>query len=196
MDLRRVAEWAGVAVDQIQQLNPELRRWTTPIREGSYSLRVPQGTATRIADGVSTSAPSQLNALQWYTVKPGESLATIARKLRVSRNDLAEANYLKTTSRVRPGQRLVVPRMPAAALLARAAQTDEGAAPVAVATAEVEDLPATVYRVRAGDTLFAIARRHGATVDQLKQWNNLKGSSLSIGARLVVQPARTANAQQ
>ncbi len=196
VDLRRVAEWAGVAVDEIQQLNPELRRWTTPIREGSYRLRVPQGTATRVADGVSTSAPRQLNALQWHTVKSGESLATIARKLRVSRNDLAEANYLKTTSRVRPGQRLVVPRMPAAALLARAAQTDDGAAPVAVATAEVEDVAASVYRVRAGDTLSAIARRNGTTVDQLKQWNNLKGSSLSIGARLVVQPARTANAQQ
>ncbi len=196
VDLRRVAEWAGVAVDDIQQLNPELRRWTTPIREGSYSLRVPEGTATKVQDGVTASAPSQLNALQWHTVKSGESLVTIARKLRVSRNDLAEANYLKTSARVRPGQRLVVPRMPAAALLARAAQTDDGTAPVAVATAEVEDVPAAVYRVRAGDTLFAIARRHGATVDQLKQWNNLKGSALSIGARLVVQPARTANAQQ
>jgi membrane-bound lytic murein transglycosylase D len=196
VDLRRVAEWAGVAVDEIQQLNPELRRWTTPIREGSYSLRVPQGTATRVQDGVTASAPGQLNALQWHTVKSGESLATISRKLRVSRSDLAEANYLKTSARVRPGQRLVVPRMPAAALLARAAQTDDGAAPVAGIAAEVEDLPATVYRVRAGDTLFAIAKRHGATVDQLKQWNSLKGSALSIGARLVVQPARTANAQQ
>jgi len=197
VDLRRVAEWAGVAVDDIQRLNPELRRWTTPIREGSYSLRVPQGTATRIQEGISASAPGQLNALQWHTVKSGESLATIARKLRVSRNDLAEANYLKITSRVRPGQRLVVPRMPAAALLARAAQADDAAAPMLVAaTAEVEDTPATLYRVRAGDTLFAIAKRHGATVEQLRQWNKLKGSSISIGARLIVQPARTANAQQ
>ena len=140
VDLRRVAEWAGVAVDEIQQLNPELRRWTTPIRQGSYSLRVPQGTATRIQDGVASSAPGQLNALQWHTVKSGESLATIARKLRVSRTDLAEANYLKIASRVRPGQRLVVPRMPTAALLARAAQADEATAPVVVAMAEVEDV--------------------------------------------------------
>ena len=35
VDLRRVAEWAGVAVDDIQALNPELRRWTTPIRGAS-----------------------------------------------------------------------------------------------------------------------------------------------------------------
>ena len=198
VDLRRVAEWAGVAVDDIQQLNPELRRWTTPIREGSYALRVPAGTASRIEDGLQAAAPGQLNALQWHTVKSGESLATIARKLRVSRNDLAEANYLKATSRVRPGQRLVVPRMPTAALLARAASADSPAEPVvmAVAAGDSDELPATVYRVRAGDTLYAIARRHGTTVDQLKSWNNLKGTALSVGARLVVQPARQANAQQ
>ena len=198
VDLRRVAEWAGVAVDDIQQLNPELRRWTTPIREGSYALRVPAGTASRIEDGLQAAAPGQLNALQWHTVKSGESLATIARKLRVSRNDLAEANYLKATSRVRPGQRLVVPRMPTAALLARAASADSPAEPVvmAVAAGDSDELPATVYRVRAGDTLYAIARRHGTTVDQLKSWNDLKGTALSVGARLVVQPARQANAQQ
>jgi membrane-bound lytic murein transglycosylase D len=196
VDLRRVAEWAGVPVDDIQQLNPELRRWTTPIREGHYALRVPAGTASRIEEGLQTAVPSQLNALQWHTVKSGESLATIARKLRVSRNDLAEANYLKTTARVRPGQRLVVPRMPAAALLARAATTDTPAEPVAVMVDAAEDQPATVYRVRPGDTLYAIAKRHGTTVDQLKALNNLKTSALSIGARLVVQPARPANAQQ
>ena len=32
IDLRRVAEWTGTSVDEIQALNPELRRWTTPVR--------------------------------------------------------------------------------------------------------------------------------------------------------------------
>ncbi len=197
VDLRRVAEWAGVPVDDIQRLNPEFRRWTTPIREGSYPLRVPAGTAARIDDGLRAAVPSQLNALQWHTVKSGESLATIARKLHVSRSDLAEANYLKTTARVRPGQRLVVPRMPTAALLARAAAADGAVADAEVTTTvATDDMPAVVYRVRAGDTLYAIARRHGTTVDQIKALNNLKTSALSIGARLVVQPARPANAQQ
>ncbi len=142
VDLRRVAEWAGVDVDEIQHLNPELRRWTTPIRQGDYTLRVPEGTAALVEDGLSQSAPSQLNALQWHTVRKGETLTTIARKLRVNRVDLAEANYLKTTSRVRVGQRLVVPRMPTAALLARAASVD-GATPAAwAALVETEDAAA------------------------------------------------------
>ncbi|MCC7179199.1 MAG: LysM peptidoglycan-binding domain-containing protein [Acidobacteria bacterium] len=199
VDLRRVAEWAEVPVDDIQRLNPEFRRWTTPIREGDYELEVPEGTAEKVRAGLAASAPHQLNALQWHTVKAGESLSTIARKLRVSRNDLAEANYLRVNSRVRAGQRLVVPRMPTAALLARAANASEAAAPTVVAvaaTSESDEMPATIYRVRPGDTLYAIARRHGTTVDQLKAWNNLKGSALSIGKRLVVQPSRPANAQQ
>ena len=32
IDLRRVAEWTGVSIDEIQALNPELRRWTTPVK--------------------------------------------------------------------------------------------------------------------------------------------------------------------
>ena len=32
VDLRRVAEWTGASIDEIQALNPELRRWTTPLR--------------------------------------------------------------------------------------------------------------------------------------------------------------------
>ena len=44
VDLRRVAEWAGTTIDEIQALNPELRRWTTPIRDEQYDLRVPEGT--------------------------------------------------------------------------------------------------------------------------------------------------------
>lgn len=196
VDLRRVAEWAAVDVDVIQRLNPELRRWTTPIREGDYPLRVPAGTAAQVAQGVALSLPSQLNALQWHSVKKGETLTTIARKLGVSRVDLAEANYLKTTSRVRPGQRLVVPRMPTAALLARAAALDGTVSPVLAALVEAEEAPEATYRVRAGDTLYAIARRHRTTVDQLKAWNNLKSSALRIGVELVVQPARPANAQQ
>ena len=197
VDLRRIAEWAGVPVDDIQRLNPELRRWMTPVREGLYTVRVPAGTAARVQEGLNGAAEAQLNALQWHTVRKGESLATIARKLRVSRTDLAEANYLKITSRVTAGQRLVVPRMPSAAVLAAsAAGTPVDPAVALAASAAVEEAEPVIYRVRAGDTLSAIARRHGTTVDQLKSWNRIRGSKLNIGDRLMVSGPKAANAQQ
>jgi len=189
VDLRRVAEWAGIAVDDLQALNPELRRWTTPIRGEDYEVRVPAGTADRVRVGLTEASPSQRNALQWHTVKNGESITAIARKLRVARGDLAEANYLRVNSRLRAGQKLVIPRMPSAALLARAAAGTGDATPDAVVAIyegpEPEPEPA-LYRVRRGDTLSAIARRHGTTVNEIKSTNRLRTNRLQIGDRLVI----------
>ena len=42
------------------------------------------------------------------------------------------------------------------------------------------------YRVERGDTLWKISREYGVTVRQLKDWNDLVGSVLSIGQRLIV----------
>ena len=119
VDLRRIAEWAGVPADEIRALNPELRRWTTPVRDSAYEVRVPAGTAAAVSDAHGATAPEDAASLQWYSVRKGESLPSIARKLRVSRTDLAEANFLPTTAKVRPGQKLVVPRAPSPAMLAR-----------------------------------------------------------------------------
>ena len=199
VDLRRVAEWASVPVEEIQRLNPELRRWTTPIRGDDYTLRVPAGTAEGIGVELGTASPNTLNALQWHVVKRGETLTSIARKLRVNRTDLAEANYLRATSAVKAGQKLLIPRMPSAALLARAAagtpvQTAEN--DVVAAVFEPTSTETVVHRVQRGDTLFRIARKYQTTIEQLKTLNRLSSNTLQIGARLIVSTPRTANAQQ
>ena len=185
MDLRRVAEWTGVPVDDIRALNPELRRWTTPpSRDSQYELKVPAGTADVVRDRYAAAGPSEAAALQWYTVKTGDSIVTIARKFRVSRTDLAQANYLPVASQVRAGQQLVIPRAPSGTLLASREAPEEQprtaaakARPDAVRAAarDADDEPTRlVYRVRQGDTLFAIARRHNVSVDDIKSWNRLR----------------------
>ncbi|MCA1583725.1 MAG: LysM peptidoglycan-binding domain-containing protein [Acidobacteria bacterium] len=199
VDLRRIAEWAGVTADDVQRLNPELRRWTTPLRAATYDVKVPRGTAVLVRASLENTNPTALNALQWYTVRRGESLASIARALRVSRTDLAEANYVKPTTRVQMGQRLVIPRMPSAALLARAtAERATGDAVAAVNESDrSEEAEATrvTYRVRRGDTLSSIARKHGTTIDRLKAWNKLRGSTIAVGSRLIILSGREANNQ-
>ncbi|HWI16605.1 MAG TPA: LysM peptidoglycan-binding domain-containing protein [Vicinamibacterales bacterium] len=200
LDLRRVAEWAGVPMDDIQSLNPEFRRWTTPTKAGQYTVKVPQGTADKVREGLAAAGPSQLNAMQRHTVKRGETLATIAKKLQVSRADLAEANYLKTTSRVAVGAKLIIPRMPSAALLARASAGELETVAEAIAIDVLKETvplaaPVTqrrVYQVKRGDTLSLIARKTGTTIAQLKNWNKLKTTTLKIGTRLLIQSPRPA----
>ena len=198
VDLRRIAEWADLSVDEVQALNPELRRWTTPVRDGSYVLKVPVGTAVNVSARLDEAARLELASLKWYTVKNGDTLALIARKLHVSRTDLAEANYLKVTDRVSPGDKLMVPQE-ATALMA--AQTDRPAPPVAesqtlVANAAVSGGAADpernkiIYQVKQGDTLGSIARVYRTTVGSLQAWNNISGARIRVGERLTIYTAR------
>jgi LysM repeat protein len=49
------------------------------------------------------------------------------------------------------------------------------------------------YRVRSGDNLSAIAKRHGMSVAQIMAWNSLRGSRLKIGDKLLVAGSSPAN---
>jgi peptidoglycan lytic transglycosylase D len=203
VDLRRIAEWTDTPLENIQSLNPELRRWTTPVRADKYEVKVPLGTGDKLREKLATAPASDLAALHWYRVRKGESVATIARKLGVSRGDLAEANGLSTKSRVRPGQDLLVPRAPSTALVARAdapaARASRAAADAAVAskpeprserTAERSPAPAkashVVYKVRRGDTLVSIARAFDTTVAAIKSTNRLRSNRIAAGDRLTI----------
>ncbi len=156
---------------------------------------------------LASASPNELVALTWYTVKKGESLATIARKLKVSRLDLAEANNLSTKSKVRTGQSLVVPRAPATLLATNsrpsaptqvASQGITGSAPLAAAddprpaVATKSTPPRTVasastsaktltYRVKRGDTLFGIAEQFDTTVAKIKTLNHLRSNRITPG---------------
>jgi len=198
IDLRRVAEWAGTSVDDIQSLNPELRRWTTPVRYPDYELKVPSGTGTRIERRLAQASPAEFTSLKWYTVKNRETLLTVARRFGVSRSDVAEANNLSIRSRLHAGQELIIPRAPATLLAARTERTVPNAVasrslaasaetPSAAREASAQitaSAQAHVYRVKRGDTLFAIARLFDTTVAKIKGWNRLSTNRIAPGARL------------
>jgi len=132
VDIRRIAEWASAPVQDIQDLNPELRRWTTPVKASEYELKVPMGTASLINTRLTEQGIDDLAPLSHYTVKKDETLLSISKKLRVSRSDLAEANYLSTKSRLQTGQQLIIPRAPT--LLAARTETPSSQTPDAVLT--------------------------------------------------------------
>jgi membrane-bound lytic murein transglycosylase D len=193
IDLRRVAEWTGASIDEIQALNPQLRRWTTPVKYPTFELKLPAGTGQQFQARLADAGPADMTALKWYTVRGGESLASIARKLKVSRVDLAEANSLSIKSHVRSGQELIIPRAPATLLASRtdrAVPTEMAARPL-TGTATMPATPARtpssiVYRVKRGDTLSSIAELFDTTVARLKSWNKLRGNVITAGARLKI----------
>ena len=90
-----------------------------------------------------------------YTVHRGDTLSGIASRLGVSVSTLVSTNHLRDPDAIREGQVLSVPG-PAAAAPAPA------------------PAPAATHRVAAGETLGAIARRYGTTIEQLAAVNGIR----------------------
>ena len=203
VDLRRVAEWTGASIDEIQALNPELRRWTTPLRFARYEVKVPAGTGSQFQVRLAAAGPSELTALKFHTVRRRESLSLIARKLGVSRADLAEANGISQRAAVHAGQRLLIPRAPSAPLLAsgpRAVEQPRQAETVVASRSsaspdEEDGVRVTTHRVKRGESLYAIANAYDVTVADLRAWNRMKGTHLDVGDKLTIRVTRTRSAQ-
>jgi len=197
IDLRRVAEWTGQTIDEVQELNPELRRWTTPLATPNSEIKVPAGPASTFASRLATAPPDQLAALKFYTVRRGESIATIARKLSVSRTDLAEANKLSIRSPVRTGQELLIPRAPTGLLAASASAPAPDSVPSRAISASATVSPSRrepsatlMYQVKRGDTLSSIARLFNTSVAKIRSWNRLDGNHIVPGDRLKILASR------
>jgi len=82
----------------------------------------------------------------------------------------------------------------------RQGKTDTAAVAAAPAAAEPAQAPApvpapaqtgsssAVHVVQAGETIFRIARQNGVSVQQIRQWNNLKSDVIEVGQQLAIAP--------
>jgi len=182
VDLRKVAEWAGASLSDIEDLNPELRRWTTPAGHPDYQLKVPVGKGVPLQARLANADPSELVAFRRYTVKRGDTLSGIANRHGIPQAELAVANNISARARLRIGQTLIIPRLPAAAL----ASNTRSSSSVQRASGRSNTTRTIVYRVKRGDTLSGIAARHDVTVADLKRWNNRRSNLLKVGERLKI----------
>ncbi len=176
LDLKYVAEWSGVSVDEIRALNPELRRTTTPM--DGHELKVPVGTAAAVQRHLAT-ADALYVRFGYHTVRRGETLSGIARQYRISLAELRKANNLGSRSLIRVNQSLMIPERPAAGLPTAVTRTTRVASPRPAA-------PVT-YRVQRGDTLYGIAHRFSTTVEAIKRANGLRSNLINVGDRLTIR---------
>ena len=128
-------------------------------------------------------------------MRRGDTLPLIARKLHVSKADLADANDLRLTARVAAGQKLIVPHEATVLMAARTSRsvpvaearaTVAGSGQLAQAAATSNRVKA-IYEVKRGDTLASIAALFKTSVASIKTWNpRLPGNRLTAGQRLTV----------
>jgi membrane-bound lytic murein transglycosylase D len=167
VDLRLVSDLVAAPVDELMALNPSLLRLVTP-PEASFDLHLPAGMAAVFQQRIAAIPEAKRNAWRYHRVTPEDTLAAVAREYRVTVDDLAAANQLRSTDSIAGVEALVVPVAPSAAPSASA----------------------QLYTVRKGETLVTISDRFGVSLDQLRRWNNISGIRVQPGRRLrVAAPA-------
>ncbi|HVU08455.1 MAG TPA: LysM peptidoglycan-binding domain-containing protein [Verrucomicrobiae bacterium] len=123
-----------------------------------------------------TSAPAPEPATTEYVVVKGDTLGKIARKNGVTLKALEDANPNVQPSRLKVGQKIVIP----------ASSSGATVAPAANETSTGEEL----YTVKSGDSLTKIAKAHGVTVKALESENGLTTTKIKVGQKLKI-PAKT-----
>ncbi|MFO0753672.1 MAG: LysM peptidoglycan-binding domain-containing protein [Thermodesulfovibrionales bacterium] len=131
---------------------------------------------------------SAVHATTTYTVKRGDTLYSIARRLNVPLPDLKKANNLKTC-RLNTGAKLAIPESGAHKTPPQEKEADSvhSTAPEPAKKSEpAARLSDAYYTVRKGDTLKSVARKFSLSPAELKRLNNLKSSRLKNGQQLLV----------
>jgi membrane-bound lytic murein transglycosylase D len=181
VSLLALATASQISLEDLQHLNPELKRSITPRQPDGYELKVPVGTRETILAVLPEVPAAKLPAIHRYIVRKGDTLPKIAKRFGVRADELAALNGLAPSTAVKPRRLLEIPEREPRVASARALAKK----PQPTATSPKS------YRVQGGDTLYAIARRHGTTVEELSAANNL-GPSATIkpGDRLTI-PIKT-----
>lgn len=159
------------------------RPWPTPTMR-SASAPEPAEIEEQVAITSSPTAATPTPVYGHHTVVAGDTLLALAIRYGTTVEAIMAANNLEDAHRLRIGQVLLIP-------------PKGGEGPVASETATTPPVAATptatarpVYRqytVVAGDTILAIAIRHGTTVEAIVAANDLEDAHrLQIGQILLI----------
>jgi membrane-bound lytic murein transglycosylase D len=175
VDLRLVADIVNAPAQEIVGLNPSLLRMATP-PDDAFDLHLPAGTRDLYQKRIAEIPEDKRRYWRFHVLTSSESIEDVARQYHVSTSEIAFVNQLNSTSDLSGIDSLVIPVAPAA--VSSSART-------------------STYRTQRGDTLVTVADRFGVTVDQLRRWNHISATSLTVGRRLyVAEPARVSVASR
>ncbi len=109
MRLKTIAKLIEVEVEDIKELNPELRQSCTPPNVENYTLRIPSGTKEMFLSNLANVEEETISDKQSYTVKKGDSVGKIAKRFGVSAQSIIELNSLGKKARIIAGSKILIP---------------------------------------------------------------------------------------
>ncbi len=173
--LSLVAEAVGSDVDELQALNPALRRPQTPPDVERWTLRIPAGTRDTFVRRFDDLESRYGGEHELVTLRFGETVAAVAERTGISERVLRAINDLGRYERAAYGTDLIVPlegRDPP-----RRDNDDEDAEPPVIVLPQTRfafaDRRRVFYEVNTGDTPAEIAEHFGVGLYELAAWNDI-----------------------
>ncbi len=177
-DLDALAWASGSRAADIRKLNPELNCWCTPPRVKNYKVRVPLGTGERCQNALADLPPAKRVTFRKHRIRQGDTLSTIARCYHTGIQQIKDLNGLHS-SRIRAGRDLLIPVRVGgrgAVVFDRQIYSSGSFAKLSY-NPKKRSSQRRSYRVRRGDSLWKIARRHNLRVADIQRWNGMGHSS-------------------
>jgi len=181
IDVIKAAQLADMPVEEFRSLNPGYNR-PVIIQAAARQIVLPIDKVDEFHANLENN-DDPLVTWQTYTLKNNETLEKVADKFGTSVARLREVNGFNGRKRVRSGQMVLVPLEREAGATTNLDETYNNAD---FQASPEEYSAARTYRVRRGDTLSSIARKHHVTVARIKTVNALKSNQLRTGQQLVI----------
>ncbi|MBL7210740.1 MAG: LysM peptidoglycan-binding domain-containing protein [Desulfobacteraceae bacterium] len=175
--VKTIAKELDVSYGLLKELNPALRRNSTPNRP--YAFQVPKGKGAMLVaklDHIPLWRPP-IPSYVTHRVRKGESLSVIARRYRTSVRAIVNLNGLRSSRFIKAGWKLKIPT--------GRRYVSRPKPPQKVAAMKTSGKPQD-YVVGKGDSLWKIAKHFGTTAESIQSLNKLKGTSLSAGKTLKI----------
>ena len=185
-DLEIIAELSGATYQKIKDLNPALKRWSTPPGVSDYQVRVPVGTAEGFNRLYAELPASERIRYHRHQIQSGDTLLLLAQRYQIQVEDIMALNNISNPRALQIGRDLILPL--------REGFTQR---PVeALADSYVRSRRRS-YTVQPGDSIWSISRRFDITEKQLRVWNSLGWSNILRPGQvlLVSQPASRVSPQ-
>ncbi|KAA9041522.1 LysM peptidoglycan-binding domain-containing protein [Ginsengibacter hankyongi] len=171
---------------------------------GSKALFVPKGTsllAIASQNNINLSRLLEINDLQkdglldkdqyiflekkqkegdrdYYIAQQNETLYDIAQKNGIILQNLYNYNNITSADNIYPGTKILL-RPPLVTEDLNKNKSETNASPPSLTESRT-------HEVQPKESLYAISKKYGVSVTQLKEWNNLKDNNLQAGQQLII----------
>ncbi|MFH7325759.1 LysM peptidoglycan-binding domain-containing protein [Desulfurivibrio sp. C05AmB] len=192
--LEALALAGAIELEELHDLNRELRRLVTPPDQASYTLRLPEGKSALVMANLPRVRTVAEVAYRTHVVQRGDTLTRICSTYNINKTTLLKANSLRSEQLV-IGQRLRIPvQKTAYRLLPEDADLKATAAVMGGSAGGL-----VLHKIQPGESLWLIARRYGVNANTLAAWNDISDPSrIRAGQQLALyldpQPLATAPA--